>query len=172
MILEQKPELKDREYGFTLVEVLIASCVLSIGILAVAFMQISAIQGNATACGITDASARAGELLEKFMSLPYNDPLLQDMDGDGYASDQDLDGNGVDDDDEGSQVDGILNFGLDDTGGEADYQQQGEGKCTLYWNVADNAGINNTKTIGVIVTWADRRTQRKASMKYIKAKGM
>ena len=172
MILEKKPDLTDREYGFTLVEVAVATCVLAIGVLAVASMQISAIHGNATAFSITDASARAGKLLEKFISLPYNAPLLQDMDGDGSANDQDLDGNGVDDDDEGSQVDGILNFGLDDTGAEADYQQQDEGRYTVYWNVADNSGINNTKTISVIVTWTDRQVQKEVSMKYIRAKGI
>jgi prepilin-type N-terminal cleavage/methylation domain-containing protein len=58
--------------GFTLIEVLMAIGVLSIGILAVFSMQISAINGDAAARMRTEATILASELAEEEMSLNYD----------------------------------------------------------------------------------------------------
>jgi len=63
--------------GFTLLEVLFAICVLSIGILAVASMQIGAIQGNSFAGHVTEGTTWAQDKLEELMALPYEDPWLE-----------------------------------------------------------------------------------------------
>jgi len=58
--------------GFTLIEVLIALTVFSIGILGVGTMQISSLNGNASANNSTQGSTWAVDRVEKLMSLPYN----------------------------------------------------------------------------------------------------
>jgi prepilin-type N-terminal cleavage/methylation domain-containing protein len=57
--------------GFTLIEVMIAMVIFSIGILGVAKMQISAINGNAAALKISEKFSLASNRIERLMSLPY-----------------------------------------------------------------------------------------------------
>jgi type IV pilus assembly protein PilV len=59
------------ENGFTLVEVMIALVIFSIGILGVAAMQINFIQGNATARGVTEAANQASGKMEDLVALSY-----------------------------------------------------------------------------------------------------
>jgi type IV pilus assembly protein PilV len=59
------------EKGFTILEVLIAISVLSIGILAVASMQVSAMWGNNFAARQTEATTIALDRTEKLLSLSY-----------------------------------------------------------------------------------------------------
>lgn len=55
--------------GFTLLEVLVAMVILTIGILALFGMQISAIRGNSIANDITDASTRALDNVEQILAM-------------------------------------------------------------------------------------------------------
>jgi len=57
--------------GFTLIEVMIAMVVLSVGLLAIAGMQISAIKGNSQASKITMATALIEEKLAGYKIMPY-----------------------------------------------------------------------------------------------------
>jgi len=66
------------ENGFTLVEVLIALVVLSVGILGAASMQISAIKGNGMAGKITEASMIASECAERLLALNFSSSQLED----------------------------------------------------------------------------------------------
>lgn len=61
-----------QEQGFTLIEVLIALTIFSIGILGVGTMQISSLSGNASANNFTQGSTWAVDRVEKLISLPYN----------------------------------------------------------------------------------------------------
>ena len=54
--------------GFTLVEIMIALFILSVGLLAVATMQISAIRGNAMGNDVTHATLLAQDMLEQLKS--------------------------------------------------------------------------------------------------------
>lgn len=94
---------QNRQSGFSLVEVLIAIAVLSVGMLSVAAMQTSAVRGNARSNNITERSATASNHLEKLLSLPFthadlaagsHDPSsdLIDNDGDGTTDEADDDG--------------------------------------------------------------------------------
>lgn len=136
-----------KEKGFTLIEVLIAISILTVGILAMASMQISAIRGNYLSSNLTEATTWAQDKIEYLMSLPYDDADLQDTDGDGTIP---------------------PNYGLDHIATSADYPPETHGLYNLYWNVAPDWPVNNTKTIRVIVTWVDKAT-KSVSLDYIKA---
>ena len=62
--------------GFTLIEVLIVMAIFSIGILAVAAMQVTSTKGNASARRITEATALAETQIENLMQLSYEDDDL------------------------------------------------------------------------------------------------
>lgn len=65
--------------GLTLIEVLIALAVFSIGILAIGSMQIKSINGNASARMQTEATAYAVDRVERLLALPYDDPNLDEL---------------------------------------------------------------------------------------------
>jgi len=67
---------KTNQKGFTLIEVCFAISILSIGLLGMASMQVSSINGNASAGYVTDGTALAAGQLEKLMALPYTDAGL------------------------------------------------------------------------------------------------
>jgi type IV pilus assembly protein PilV len=58
--------------GFTLIEVLIALAIFSIGLLAVASMQVSASMQNRSSAEITEASALASGQMEELMLRPFD----------------------------------------------------------------------------------------------------
>ena len=65
--------------GFTLIEVLIALAIFSIGILAVASMQIRSINLNASAQIQSEATTLAVEWLERLKMLPYDHTDLDEL---------------------------------------------------------------------------------------------
>ena len=67
----QNRRFKLGQGGFNLLEVLIAITIFSIGILAVASMQISSMMGNTSAKDVTEGATLATDQLEKLMALPY-----------------------------------------------------------------------------------------------------
>jgi Tfp pilus assembly protein PilV len=67
---------KTNEKGLTLLEVCFAISILSIGLLAMASMQVSSINGNNTSSHVTEGTALAADRLEKLLALPYNDAAL------------------------------------------------------------------------------------------------
>jgi type IV pilus assembly protein PilV len=134
---------KKSQKGFSLIEVLIAMTILVIGILAVGGMQTTAVKNNAISRRITEASALAASQLEFLTTLPYNDPLLNDRNGDGTT-------------------------GLDKTDAQADFNLT-QGQYSISWNVALDSPISNTKNIRVIVTWTDGGKSRRVSFNCIKA---
>jgi len=64
------------EKGFTLLEVLIAITILSVGLLAIASMQIAAIQTTGSAKSISKGIMWAEDRMEMLNSLDYGDALL------------------------------------------------------------------------------------------------
>lgn len=144
----------DSQEGFTLVEVLIALFILTVGILGAAVMQIAAINGNSTAMRLTDASSWASDAHEALIALPFTlpgaatptDPLLLDDNGDGLA-------------------------GLDNTdiaGSPADGGPVLHENYTVFWNVADDYPITNCKTIRVIVRYNDKGINKTVTQNFTK----
>ncbi|MBW2580876.1 MAG: prepilin-type N-terminal cleavage/methylation domain-containing protein [Deltaproteobacteria bacterium] len=74
--------------GFTLLEVIIALFIFSIGLLAVASMQMTSIKGNYFSGTLTEATNWAADQMETLMSLPYADGNLVDVPED-YTVDPD-----------------------------------------------------------------------------------
>ncbi len=126
--------------GFSLIEILIAMTILAIGLLALAGMQITAIQGNTFSSTTTDATTVAQDRLERLMALTYDDADLND--GNHPPGSQ-------------AQVSGT---------------QQIQGvNYSISWDVADNSPIPNAKTIDMTVTWTENLRQRTLSMQFIKS---
>jgi prepilin-type N-terminal cleavage/methylation domain-containing protein len=148
---------KDNEMGFTLLEVIVAISVFTVGLLAVASMQVSAIRGSTLAGGVTEATSWLSDQMEKLMVLPFDHAQLADTDGDG--TDQDPDEDGIDNN--GGD------FGLEDTTAASADHQANRGRYTLYWNIALGEEIKDTKTVNIIVTWTDHGIQKRISMKHI-----
>lgn len=66
------PDRKFNDKGFTLMEVLIAIAIFSIGILGVASLQISSVNYNSYARKVTEATTLGVETMENLMILPYD----------------------------------------------------------------------------------------------------
>jgi prepilin-type N-terminal cleavage/methylation domain-containing protein len=161
------------EKGFSLIEILIGATVFSLGMLGIIALQLSSMKSTRFAGNMGLGMGLASSRIEELMLVPYDDTIFDDDNGDG--TDQDLDNDGLDDDDpadtDSAAVDGVLNFGLDrnchtdlDAGCPAnadDYLQLGgwNGKYVLYWNVAVDEPIPNTKTINMIISWRVKDTE-------------
>ena len=73
---EKKFKSSYKERGFTLIEVLIAMAIFSIGILGVGTMQLRSTTGNTSARIRTEASIWGQDLVETLMLRSYSDALL------------------------------------------------------------------------------------------------
>ncbi len=69
-------EKYNNQNGFTIVEVMIAIFILTIGILGAAAMQVASIDGNSIANQITEAATWGGDEIETLMAMPYYNALL------------------------------------------------------------------------------------------------
>ena len=84
-------DLKKNNRGYTLIEVLIALVIFTIGFLSLASVQINSITQNASARMYTEATALAVDSLERLISLPYDHSDLDHEDNphsrtaDGYT---------------------------------------------------------------------------------------
>jgi len=135
--------------GYSLLEALVATVVLAIGIMGFAMLQASSIKTNAYSRRVTEATSLIQKKIESLSSLPWNDPAISDTNGNG--------GNAT------------VNYGLNLKGAAAD-NSINEGYYTISWNVADNIPFNNTKTIRFIATWSESEGIKNVTMDYIMAR--
>ncbi|MBU1419951.1 MAG: prepilin-type N-terminal cleavage/methylation domain-containing protein [Proteobacteria bacterium] len=145
----------DTTTGFTLLEVMIAVVVLSIGVIAVYAMQMTSITGNAAANQLTASTNTAAIIVEEIVNMPYNSA--------NYDFDIDTDGDGIIDTDLATFTDGLGSnnnqAGLNDitdpgAGTTSDYTTAittNGGNFTLDINVARNYPDNGMDTIRVII---------------------
>jgi prepilin-type N-terminal cleavage/methylation domain-containing protein len=131
--------------AFTLVEVLIALMVFTIGILAVTTMELTATQTNSGAVAVTEATSLGRAAMEDLLNQDFDSAQLTDIDHDGEA-------------------------GLEDTVPTAADYYQTSGRYNLLWNVAENRPVNNAKTIHVVVAWQTRGQNKTLSFASIKAR--
>jgi len=131
------------QHGFTLLEIMIAIFVFSVGLLGLATMQVSAVRGNNFSETLTEAANLATDRMEKITAAGYD--TVADTDDDG--------------------ADGLN----DATVATAD-DQDVQGLYQIFWNVAEDVPVNNTKTVNIIVTWIERGATRTPVMQGIKAR--
>lgn len=134
---------KRSQLGFTIIEVLIAMAVFSIGILGVAAMQAASVKGNASAQGVTNIAVYATDRLEKLMVLPYNNNQISNGEHSVAVGNLTFATDGIDND-----FDGFI-----DEGGET-------GPLTISWTVTDDEPILNTKTVTVTVQHASPNVRK------------
>jgi type IV pilus assembly protein PilV len=128
-----------RDAGYTLLEVIIAISILTVGLLAVASMQISAIYGNAVAGKLTEGTTIAQQKLEELLSLPYTMTTVH----------ADL----VDDE--------TLGVSPGHSVAAADLP---DGFKSITWSVVNNQPVANSKRITVTVTWSNQGFQKSTSL--------
>lgn len=127
--------------GLTLIDVMIALFVFTVGILAVALLQISALNCQARAVRYMYDSVAAGAQLEAILSWEYNDPRLEDTDN-GFFPDQP---------DYGPYPLAVTN-------------------STVEWEVDDNHEDTGVKRISVTIRWsAGRAKPMKTIYEYLKS---
>lgn len=73
-----KIKFHSNQDGFTLIEVGISILILSFALLAIAEMQIIAMQGSSFANRLSQSTSLAQDRAESLMLLRYDHPLLQD----------------------------------------------------------------------------------------------
>ena len=130
--------------GYSLIEVLIAMAVFSIGILAIFSMQITATNGNALARGMTENYNCALDKVEELLALPFNHANLA---------------NGVHN--VAKNTDGIDNDGDGLVDGD-DGDGEGSGYIDLQWEVWDTLiHDQNIKSVRVSVTATVNRNRQK-----------
>jgi type IV pilus assembly protein PilV len=62
--------IRDKENGFTLVEVLVSLAIMSVGLLMLVGLQATAITGNKSGFGMTVATSLGQQALERLQTLP------------------------------------------------------------------------------------------------------
>jgi len=144
----------NKDKGFTLLEVLVAIAILAFGLLAIATMQATSIKGNARAISISEGVTLAQDRSEWIGRLAYDDATLSDGGGtnDGLA--------GLDD--------GLASSDQQDPNNPVNLTPNGRG-YNIYWNVAEDWPITNTKTIRVFVIWTERGAQKRVAVDLMKA---
>ena len=133
--------------GFTLLEVLMALAIFSIGILAIASLQVSSINGASTARFFNEAAVYAQDELEKIVALDF-DPE-----------------NGI--------IPAELTVGNHTL---ADHIGDGTGGDDLPWNryrlnwtvIGPDIPVDNAVTIDMTVSWQERGIDRSITYTYVK----
>ncbi|MFC1889177.1 prepilin-type N-terminal cleavage/methylation domain-containing protein [Thermodesulfobacteriota bacterium] len=147
------------ESGFTLIEVMVASVVLMMGMLFLLNMQMVAAHGNMSGRRVTEASALAKNCIDRLVLLDFDDADLAIGDhvdannplggGDELMVDQ------IDDDEEGDGYNGYGN-GLD----QPTKVKEGERGGRIYRRVWSVTGDDNMKTLTTVVRWSDRNDRK------------
>ena len=136
-----------QQQGFTLIEVLVAMVILGIGLMSLVSLQATGIKGNSQASHITVASDWGADRMEKLFALKWTDIDLQDD-----TAPYDL-------------------AGLNETGATADGSDTSpDGFYTIYWNIADDTPMPDTKTIRVIILRSEGGVTKSVVMDYLKLK--
>ena len=134
----------EREWGFTLAEIMISLVILSVGLLGLASQTLSVIKANSLSDQMTRATVRAEDKLEELKRRGYEDLQLQAP----YSSPT------------GVSTDIQANPSFFTNPGHSDTTPTGgAGTVTLtgtpqrVWNVAANTPAIGMKTVTVIVGW-------------------
>lgn len=159
------------QLGFTLIEVLVAIFILTIGILAAASMQTTSLKGNYHAkqlsMAVVQGAGQIDTLLGKQLTQTSTDTTLDTM----TLLQKKSDANAVaglsytDKDDQVADYSTTIQTSGTST---TDATTPTDGKLTLFWNIADNYPMYGCKTIRVIVRRSDHADTQDTSMDLIR----
>ena len=136
-------QILNNQKGFTLLEVLTAVSIFTIGILSANIMQIGSIQGDSSAAKITTSTNWAAGRIEELIQSGYAN--VNDTNGDGAAG---------------------LDY-VNDPGEPADGSDTSpDGVYEIFWNVAADQVVTNVKTVRVITRWTSRGKVRTLTLNY------
>ncbi len=140
--------LIEKRQGFTLIEVMVAITLLAVAILGAGTMQITALGGSDVAIRTTNASTLASAAIEDLIRRDYNHASLNNT---------------------------LASLPTTAAGYEtamSDLSTAFTGPVTegfeIFWNVAEDYPIADTKAIRVIVRRSDRGAMRTVFLDYIK----
>ena len=156
-------EGRGNEAGLSLLEVLVGISILAVGLLAVAQMQITAIQGIDQSEEATVALNLAQEQLEQIINGDYNSADLADNNN---ANNNNLAGARITDAGTASanEWDGLP------TGGPTTVSTTTSGDYQIFWNVADNpSGTTQYKEVVVIIQWTRKGKTRTRTLSMVKS---
>jgi type IV pilus assembly protein PilV len=139
--------------GYTLIEVMIAIAIFSIGFLAVGSMQLTAMRTGVNSRSQTTVLSIAKDRAEELEVLPYTHADLAGSAAPGTTHAPTADGDGIDNDENGI---------IDD-------ETAGTGHVSIRWIIIDDQPITGAKSIRVIVDRTGGRDDRSATLDFIKA---
>jgi prepilin-type N-terminal cleavage/methylation domain-containing protein len=132
---------RQNEAGFSLIEVMVAMVILTVGILGIMVLQVKSARYTALSTSATRATALARMHMETIIQADYDAPGMADINTSNNSmlgSRKNVDYRNVDVKGKGVRL----------------------GRYTLCWNTADNMPVKNTRTIVVIVSWNHGRRAR------------
>ncbi len=137
--------VKDHQ-GFTLIEVLVSMAIFAIGIIACYAMQVRSSTTAGRANSVATSSTWATYLIEDFLALDYNDPLLENSAGDAKDGFKNID------DTASGSPDGVRYIRPDGTvSSTVAVAPAATDLYAVYWNVADDRPLMGVKQIRVTV---------------------
>lgn len=143
------------ESGHTLIEVMVASVIMTVGALGALPLFYRSAEGNAVASKVTVATALADSALDRLLLLAYDDPALNP----------------------GIVNDGTTNIAADGTPIAGSSFGDGDGNFFRSWEITERdvslslAG-NDYKEIRVFVRWRDGTAQVQRSVSLVSGKAM
>lgn len=123
-----------KEKGFSLVEMMVAVCIMAIAFAGLATMEIACINGNSIASNVTMGITLAQDKMEELNSVDYNDPRVDDVNASNNAD-----------------LRNDANVDFSETG--IDEEGKPGGIYDRIWNIAEDTPSTGQKTIVVLVTW-------------------
>lgn len=139
--MKKNPEclrLPASQKGFTLLEVLVALVILSVGLLGMASLTASVVRTNSFSDDFTTATALAQDKLEELINFSFADADLSDTSSTNNSTAGLLSTSDTDQQDANNPIDENSNAG---------------GKYTRIWNIWDRTATR--KDIAVTVYWTD-----------------
>ena len=151
----------DPQSGMTLLEVMVAAVVLSVGILALNAMQVSAIRVNRAAGNLTRAVTVGQEWMESLQALPYDHQALGDVDVDDQSPDH------ARRESLRRPLPPLPSPAVPDPVNYQPEHSSRRGRYRVHWNIEDDLLAPRTKSVSVVVVWREGAVTRSVLLEHV-----